>query len=597
MPTVRMTFTILGGLSLAFGIATGGALIKSRGASAAEAAAYENRYHSYLLADELRQSSDDLTRLGRTYVVTGDVSYKNQYLDILSIRNGEKPRPEAYNRIYWDFVAGGNAKPRPDGETVPLLTLMKRQGFTDAEFQQLEQAKKNSDGLVGLEVEAMNLVEAKDKDGKPLAAPDRTKAIELLHSKQYHAYKSQIMEPIDRFYTMLDARTQALIDEGSSRSDFWQSVSLGSIGLLVFSVFALCGYVHRYVVRSLSRFEVTTRALSSGDFEVPVEETGRRDEIGSVARSLLEFRDSMRRADELRRMQDEGRAARDLAAQRGGEMRRLADTFETSVGDIVRAMSGASSDLERAGGTLTRTAESTRSLSATVATVSEEASANVQSVASATQEMAASVNEISRQVQESSRIANEAVQQTGKADSRIAVLSEAAERIGNVVKLITDVAGQTNLLALNATIEAARAGEAGRGFAVVAQEVKALAAQTGKATDEIGTQIAGMQAATQEAVSAISEIGQTITRVAEIATSIAAAIEEQGAATGEIARNVQEAAQRTATVATRITEVNNGAGETGSASSNVLTSASQVANDSARLKAEVERFLTAVRAA
>ena len=337
----------------------GGALIKSRGASAAEAAAYENRYHSYLLADELRQSSDDLTRLGRTYVVTGDVSYKNQYLDILSIRNGEKPRPEAYNRIYWDFVAGGNAKPRPDGETVPLLTLMKRQGFTDAEFQQLEQAKKNSDGLVGLEVEAMNLVEAKDRDGKPLAAPDRTKAIELLHSKQYHVYKSQIMEPIDRFYTMLDARTQALIDEGSSRSDFWQSVSLGSIGLLVLSVFALCGYVHRYVVRSLSRFEVTTRALSSGDFEVPVEETGRRDEIGSVARSLLEFRDSMKCADELRHMQDEGRAARDLAAQRGGEMRRLADAFETSVGDIVRAMSGASSDLERAGGTLTKTAEST----------------------------------------------------------------------------------------------------------------------------------------------------------------------------------------------------------------------------------------------
>ena len=592
-----MTFTILGGLSLAFGIATAGALIKSRTASADEVAAYENRYQSYLLADELRQSSDDLTRLGRTYVGTGDVSYKNQYLDILSIRNGEKPRPQAYNRIYWDFVAGGNIKPRPDGERMPLLTLMKRQGFTDREFQQLEEAKKNSDGLVGLEVEAMNLVEGKDKDGKPLAAPDRAKAIELLHSKQYHVYKSQIMEPIDRFYTLLDARTQALIDDHSSRSTFWQSVSVGLIGLLVLSVLALCAFIHRYVVRSLSRFEVTTRALSAGDFEVTVEETGRRDEIGSVARSLQEFRDSMKRADELRRTQDESRAGQAVAAQRGVEMRKLADTFETSVGDIVRAMSGASSDLERAGGTLVKTAESTRSLSATVAAVSEEASANVQSVASATQEMAASVSEISRQVQESSRIANEAVQQAGRADSRIADLSEAAERIGNVVKLINDVAGQTNLLALNATIEAARAGEAGRGFAVVAQEVKALAAQTGKATDEIGTQISGMQAATQEAVGAINEIGQTITRVAEIAAAIAAAIEEQGAATGEIARNVQEAAQRTATVATRITEVNSGAGETGSASSNVLTSASQVASDSARLKTEVERFLAAVRTA
>ena len=597
MTTVKMTFTILGGISLALGIATGGALIRSHGASADQAAAYENRYHSYLLADELRQSSDDLTRLGRTYVATGDASYKKQYLDILGIRNGEKPRPQAYNRIYWDFVAGGNVKPRPDGETVGLLTLMKRQGFTDGEFQQLEQAKKNSDGLVSLEVEAMNLVEGKDKDGKPLAAPDRAKAIDLLHSKQYHVYKSQIMEPIDRFYTMLDARTQAMIDDDSSRSAFWQSVSVGLIGVLVLSVLALCAYIHRYVVHSLSKFEVTTRAFSAGDFEAAVEETGRRDEVGSVARSLQEFRDSMKRADELRRIQDEGRAAQAVAAQRGEETRKLADTFETSVGDIVRAISGASSDLERAGGTLTRTAESTRSLSATVATVSEEASANVQSVASATQEMAASVNEISRQVQESSRIANEAVQQAGRADSRIAELSEAAERIGNVVKLINDVAGQTNLLALNATIEAARAGEAGRGFAVVAQEVKALAAQTGKATDEIGTQISGMQAATQEAVGAISEIGQTITRVAEIAASIAAAIEQQGAATGEIARNVQEAAQRTTTVATRITEVNSCAGETGSASSNVLTSASQVASDGARLKAEVERFLTAVRAA
>ena len=196
-----------------------------------------------------------------------------------------------------------------------------------------------------------------------------------------------------------------------------------------------------------------------------------------------------------------------------------------------------------------------------------------------------------------SRIANEAVQQAGKADTRIAELSQAASSIGDVVKLITDIAGQTNLLALNATIEAARAGEAGKGFAVVAQEVKALAAQTGKATEEIGTQISGMQAATQESVSAIKEIGGTITRVAEIAATIAAAIEEQGAATAEIARNVGEASQRTTQVATNIAEVNRGAGETGAASSKVLSSAQQLAGDSARLKAEVEQFLTTVRTA
>ena len=196
MPTVRTTFIILSTVSVIAGIATAVAILKSRSASAEEAAAYDNRYRSYLLADELRQSSDDLTRLGRTYVVTGDASYKAQYLDILAIRNGEKPRPQSYHRIYWDFVAGGTAKPRPDGETVALSALMKRQGFTDEEFKQLEQAQKNSDGLVKLEVEAMNLVEGKDKDGKSLPAPDRARAIELVHSKTYHQFKSQIMAPI-----------------------------------------------------------------------------------------------------------------------------------------------------------------------------------------------------------------------------------------------------------------------------------------------------------------------------------------------------------------------------------------------------------------
>ena len=206
-------------------------------------------------------------------------------------------------------------------------------------------------------------------------------------------------------------------------------------------------------------------------------------------------------------------------------------------------------------------------------------------------------NEISRQVQESSRIASEAVAQAGKTDARIAELSGAASRIGDVVKLITAIAEQTNLLALNATIEAARAGEAGKGFAVVAQEVKALAAQTAKATDEIGSQIGSMQAATGESVAAIKEIGGTIARIAEIASTIAAAVEEQGAATQEISRNVQQAAQGTAEVASNITDVNRGASETGSASEQVLSSARSLSGESQHLKAEVEKFLATVRAA
>jgi methyl-accepting chemotaxis protein len=218
-------------------------------------------------------------------------------------------------------------------------------------------------------------------------------------------------------------------------------------------------------------------------------------------------------------------------------------------------------------------------------------------VASAAEEMSASVTEISRQVHDSSRIAGDAVKQAERTDVRINELLQAAGRIGDVVKLITAIAEQTNLLALNATIEAARAGESGRGFAVVASEVKALAAQTAKATDEISAQITGMQAATQDSVSAIKEIGATITHIADIATTIAATVEEQGAATAEIARNVSEAAKGTAEVAEKITQVNRGANATGSASTQVLASARLLSKESSNLKTEVENFLNTVRAA
>jgi methyl-accepting chemotaxis protein len=278
-------------------------------------------------------------------------------------------------------------------------------------------------------------------------------------------------------------------------------------------------------------------------------------------------------------------------------MRRLADDFQSTVGTIVDGVSSASTELETAAGSLSKTAETTQQLSNSAASASEEASTNVQSAASASEELAASVNEISRQVQESSAIAEQAVKQAERTDANIVGLSNAATRIGEVVQLITDIAAQTNLLALNANIEAARAGEAGRGFAVVAQEVKALAAQTAKATDEISAQIGGMQAATGDAVTAIKEIGGTINRISEIAGTIAAAIEEQGATTQEIACNVQQAAHGTSEVATTITRVDRGAGETGLASTQVLTSAKSLSGESNRLKLEVDKFLASVRAA
>jgi methyl-accepting chemotaxis protein len=347
--------------------------------------------------------------------------------------------------------------------------------------------------------------------------------------------------------------------------------------------------------RPIRRIGEVLLELANGNKAVDVPYAERGDEVGDNARAAKTFKEKLIQIEALEAEQKE--AEQRALAQRKADMLRLADQFQGTVGGIVDTVSTAATELEATAGTLTSTAEVTQELSGIVASASEEASTNVQSVATATEVMTSSVTEISRQVQESARIAGEAVAQAKKTDSRINALSQAAGRIGDVVKLITAIAEQTNLLALNATIEAARAGEAGRGFAVVASEVKALASQTAKATEEIGTQIGAMQAATGESVAAIKEIGGTIGRISEIASTIAAAVEEQGAATTEIARNVERAAQGTAEVATKITDVNRGAGETGSASAQVLASAQSLSRDSNHLKSEVDQFLAAVRAA
>ena len=336
--------------------------------------------------------------------------------------------------------------------------------------------------------------------------------------------------------------------------------------------------------------------LARGNFAVVLPGLGRKDEVGDMAHAVEAFKT---RAEQKAREEAEAKIKQDLVAaqRRKEEMIKLADDFEGAVGEIVETVSSASTELEASAGTLTTTAERAQELTTMVAAASEEATANVQSVASATEEMASSITEISRQVQESARMANEAVDQARTTNERVSELSKAAARIGAVVELINTIAEQTNLLALNATIEAARAGDAGRGFAVVASEVKALAEQTSKATGEIGQQITGIQAATQESVGAIKEISTTIEKLSEISSTIAAAVEEQGAATQEISRNVQQAAQGTHQVSSNITDVQRGAGETGSASSQVLSSAQSLSSDSNRLKLEVGKFLSSVRAA
>jgi methyl-accepting chemotaxis protein len=353
-------------------------------------------------------------------------------------------------------------------------------------------------------------------------------------------------------------------------------------------------YVGRGVVRRLVGLQNSMKSVAAGELTTEIA-TGGSDEIADMAAALQVFKGNMLESNRLRAERAE--TEMQARAQRSAEMRKLADEFEAAVGEIVRTVSTASTELEASAATLTQTAEQTRQLSGRVEAASEEASSNVKSVAAATDEMTASIGEISRQVQESNRIAGEAVNQAEATDARINELSKAALRIGDVVNLITTIAEQTNLLALNATIEAARAGDSGRGFAVVAQEVKALAAQTAGATQEISSQIAGMQLATQDSVLAIKQIGTTIGRISEIAAMIATSVDQQGGATQEIARNVEQAARGTSEVATNIVDVNRGARETGSASAQVLSSAQSLSGESNRLKLEVGKFLDTVRAA
>jgi methyl-accepting chemotaxis protein len=387
----------------------------------------------------------------------------------------------------------------------------------------------------------------------------------------------------------LEAESDAIIGETERLI-----VMLAGGGFLLGAVLALL--LGKGISRPMIAMCQAMRELAGGRFDVVLPGLGRKDELGEMAAAVEEFK-----------VQAVAKAERDAAAQdahnkassaaRRSELIRFADEFEAAVGAIVSNVSASAVQLESAAGTLTRTADTTQSLSNQVAGASEEASQNMQSVASATEELSASVDEIGKRVRESNRIAEAAVLQAEQTDGRIGKLSRAAQQIGDVVKLITAIAEQTNLLALNATIEAARAGEAGRGFAVVASEVKSLASQTARATDEISSHISGMQSATQESVAAIKEIGGTIGQISEIASSIATAVEQQGSATQEIARSVQNVAQGTQEAAVNIMQVNRGATETGSASEDVLNSAQSLSSESKRLRAELDRFMANIRAA
>ena len=352
--------------------------------------------------------------------------------------------------------------------------------------------------------------------------------------------------------------------------------------------------VSRRVIRPLHTIQGAMAKVAAGDLTVEVPYTERRDEIGALAAALGTFKQN---AGEKARMEEEERTRNSKSAVRQQAIEAHIAAFESQMREALAALAQAAQQMSQTSQAMSSTAEQANRQSKAVASAAGEASSNVQTVAAASGELGSSVAEISRQVAHAATIAGRAVDETKQTDSTVQGLAEAANRIGQVVKLINDIAGQTNLLALNATIEAARAGEAGKGFAVVASEVKSLANQTAKATEDIATQVSAIQDVTADAVEAIKRIGGTIGEVSSVATSIASAVEEQGAATQEISRNTQEAARRTKDVSDNIVGVTASADATGSAAQGVQNAAAALGTQAEKLRAQVDSFLNQIRAA
>jgi methyl-accepting chemotaxis protein len=494
----------------------------------------------------------------------------------------------------------------------------------------VDTAHKTRDGAVAA-AEAAKLVEAAQRDirqnwdayiGTYLTAEEKrlvaeaqnamrgadtavARLLPILRANDFEALKAfaakELYPAIDPVSEKIGALTDLQIAEAErgfkeAEVTYGRAIMLFSVLVAVgLAAIGVAGYtVVSGVTRPIAGMTAAMARLANRDWTTEVPALGRKDEIGAMAKAVSVFKENGIAND---RMQEEQRKEQETKARRAEALAAAVGDFEKAASSIVKTVSSASTELQSAAQSLSSTAEEGSRQATAVAAASEQASSNVQTVATAGEELSSSIAEIGRQVTQSTRIAGHAVEQAEKTDAKIQGLADAAVKIGEVVNLINDIAAQTNLLALNATIEAARAGEAGKGFAVVASEVKSLANQTARATEEIGQQISGIQGATKESVEAIKVIGKTIAEVNEIATTIASAVEEQGAATQEIARNVQQAARGTQEVSSNIAGVTQAAGETGAAASQVLGASKELAQQSEMLRQQVETFLARVRAA
>ena len=521
-------------------------VISLKSASDEVARSVDLRYRSYLLADELRQSSDDLTRLARTYAVTGDAKYEKQYFDILDIRNGKKPRPEHYERIYWDFVAAGIDKPQPDGATASLQALMKEAGFSEQEFAKLKEAQNNSDALVKNETIAMNAVKGLFDDGTgqftKKGDPDLELARKLTHDENYHKYKAQIMKPVDEFLELLDKRTSAAVEQAKqaeTRMQYWVTgLVLFSIAFLVVALLT----VYRRIIAALGGEPAVAsevvKQVAAGDLsvEIPVANTD--------STSLLAAMKVMQ--SNLQKLIGEIQTDADMVASAAKKMTIAAEDVAWS------SNQQSASSLE-------------------IAAAMEQSTVSINLMSDSANRAQTISGDSELLMNETSGVVSEAVNRIAKiatvveqASQTVRTVGQESENVSKIVLVIKEVADQTNLLALNAAIEAARAGEQGRGFAVVADEVRRLAERTTQSTQEITTMISSMQSSARDAVTCIedavanvnegviltkrvgesvSQLGASSHEVKGVIIDVSSALREQNAASNEIARNVEQIAQ------------------------------------------------------
>ena len=392
------------------------------------------------------------------------------------------------------------------------------------------------------------------------------------------------LEKLTTIYANRSKRVYADLDSAMDGTGLWMSL-LAAFAVMLASVGAIV--INRSVAIPLANITSITEQVAAGETGVAIPYGERSDEIGALSRSIGVFKNAMQHNEELNRtVVDDAATRTQRQEQMSGEISRFSAEVEATLSELGRI----SDQMLAASTQLATAADDASTKTARAEAASAEASSNVSDIASAADELSASVNEIDRQVAQSNAIATKAVGEAGRTNLAVKELDEAAARIGDVVKLITDIAEQTNLLALNATIEAARAGDAGRGFAVVAGEVKALAGQTSRATEEIGAQIAGMQRATMRSIEAITAIEQTIREIGNISGAIAAAVTEQGAATGEIARSVETAARRTVETAAEVNLVGSATEDTRASAVAVKIVADDLGNVAGRIRGQVDQF-------